>query len=95
METNYNKIIDNIVNSILTKIKKAVDSECKYDKTFTANVINVSSDKKTCTIIYSGTMYTVKTTIKVEQGNLVRVCAPMNNWSDLFVVENRSVKVGD
>lgn len=78
-----------MVDVILSKIKKAVDDECSYDKTFTANIVTKPSDTRGL-VSYKGTTHTVQSTIPFENGDLVRVCVPCNNWNDLFIVENRT-----
>lgn len=92
MTEKENKAIDIMVSSILKNIKKAINGEGKYDKTFTANVVSVLNGEGKCGIVYNGSHYTASTTIVVKELDMVRVCAPMNNWGDLFVVENCSAK---
>lgn len=64
-------------------------SKAEYDKTFTANIDEKISSTK-ATVQYNGMTYTVSSTIAFEEGDLVRVCVPCNNWNDLFIVENRT-----
>ena len=78
-----------MTDSILSKIEQAVNEKGRYDKTFTANISQKISDTKAM-ITYNGIVYTVRSTIPFNDGDLVRVCAPCNNWNDLFVVENRT-----
>lgn len=92
MTEKENKAIEIMVDSILKNIKRAINGEGKYDKTFTGNVVEVLKGGKTCRVAYNGSYYTVSTTINVKELDMVRVCAPMNNWNDLFVVENCSTK---
>ncbi len=86
---NYSEVIETIVNTILTKVKKAIEDESHYDKTFTATVIQKDNDNSII-VFLNGQNYFASTTVGVKVGDSVRVCAPCNNWSDLFVVENKS-----
>lgn len=83
------KAIDSMVTSILKAVKKAVDKECHYDKTFTANVVGKDSDTKGW-VSWKGEVYKVQSSVPFENGDLVRVCAPCNDFNDLFIVENRT-----
>lgn len=86
---DYNEMIDKIITSILKQIKKAIDTKSRSDKTFKARIIKQLSVGK-YQIMYCGNLYTVSSTVLCEIDDTVRVCAPCNNWQDLFVVENTS-----
>ncbi len=90
MDSVNKEAVDSIVETVLSAVSKAIEKYGKYDRTFTANVIDVQNAQKRCVVMYNGTSYTASTTIDVSLGDLVRVCVPCNNWNDLFVVENRS-----
>lgn len=85
---NYNEVIEELVKSI----KQAIDGikeTLSYDKTFRAKVTEKINDRK-YKILYCGTTYTVSSSILCEVGDFVRVCAPCNNWKDLFIIHNRT-----
>lgn len=81
-----------MVATILETIKRAVEKECHYDKTFTAKVIDLTNNKHKCYITYNGVNYLTSTTIPVSVNDWVRVTAPCNDFNDLFIVENKSVE---
>lgn len=55
-----------------------------YDKTFKAEITGkVSADKYK--IFYKGNYHTAKSRAVYQSGDIVRVCAPENNWSDLYI----------
>lgn len=87
--SDYVTVISKMTDSILSKIEQAVNEKGQYDKTFTANILQKISNTKAL-ITYKGTIYTVRSTVSFEEGDLVRVCAPCNDWNDLFIVENRT-----
>ena len=83
---NYNTIIENMANNILSQIKKAIDSDCPYDKTFLSTVIDKDGSGNAAVFI-NGRNYTAKCgNLSVSKGDTVFVCAPQNNWNDLFIV---------
>lgn len=90
MDSTNKEAVDSIVNTVLSVVSKAIEKYGKYDRTFTANVIDVLSSQNKCIVMYNGTFYTASTTVTVSRGDLVRVCVPCNNWNDIFVVENRT-----
>lgn len=90
MDSINKEAVDSIVETILSTVSKAIEKYGKYDRTFTANVIDVLSNQNKCVVMYNGTSYTASTTVDVKLGDLVRVCVPCSNWNDIFVVENRS-----
>lgn len=86
------EMVQAMCQSILDKCYKMIKKEVGADKTFTAKVIEITNVNK-CRILYCGVTYTVSTTVPVEVGNIVRVCAPSNNWLDLFVIENKTKNI--
>lgn len=80
-------IIQEMVSSILTQVKKAIDKEGHYDKTFTAKVVNILSNNR-IEALYNGTIVRASSSIQCNTGDFVRICAPQNNWGDLFVLIN-------
>lgn len=86
---NYSQAIQNIADTITAQIHNMIKSKSYSDKTFTAKVTEIVNTSK-CRVLYCGNTFTISTTIPVEIGNIVRVCAPCNNWKDLFMVENKT-----
>lgn len=84
-DVNYNEIIKNIVESLKTAIKTFIDT-AKYDKTFKAKVIGNLGNNNKYQILYKGKKYTVTSECALATDQIVRVCAPQNNWSELFVM---------
>lgn len=82
---DYQKIIDDLSISVLESVKKAIENHSKSDKTFKAKVTEKINDGK-YSVMYCGNSYTVSSHLLLEIGDYVRVCAPCNNWLDLFVV---------
>jgi len=57
----------------------------KYDKTFRAKVIKQDSSGK-YKVLYKNKEYTVRCDRELLSPDLVWVCAPQNNWDELFIV---------
>lgn len=88
---NYQKIVDDIADSILSTIKKAVKEESDCDKTHKGKIIElVNPDKNGHTnkykVLISGATYTVTSSVNCKVNDLVWVCAPCGNVSNMFVV---------
>lgn len=90
MDSMNKEAVDSIVETVLSVVSKAIEKYGKYDRTLTANVIDVLNNQGKCTVMCNGTSYTASTTVDVVVGDLVRICVPCNNWNDIFVVENRT-----
>lgn len=84
---DYNEIVNNICSAVIKQIKKALDTRSYSDKTFTAKVVGQAGPGK-YQILYHGNTYTVSSSLPCNKEDLVRVCAPCDNWQDLFVVDN-------
>lgn len=81
---NYDEIIKNIVSSLRENIKILINKS-KFDRTFKATVIgNIKGNKYQ--VLYKGEKYTVTSDVTLVTDQIVRVCAPQNNWSELFVI---------
>lgn len=76
-------IINKITQSILENVKMALQKS-NFDKTFKAKVTEVSNGK--VKVLYCNNTYTVSSSTTCKAGDYVMVCAPCNNWQDLFVV---------
>lgn len=81
---NYEQIVKNMATTIIKTINKSINTKAKYDKTFKCQITGKAKDKYQ--ILYCGNTYTVSSSIPCEIGDLARVCAPCNNWNDLFIV---------
>lgn len=80
---DYSRTIKEITQSLV----EAFGKREQYDKTFTAKITAGSGNRYK--VLSCGSTYTVSSTILCSVGDLVRVCAPCNNWQDLYVVENK------
>lgn len=69
------------INYLLTNITDTL----KYDKTFRAKVINQVSTGK-YKVLYKNKEYTVRCDKELLVPDMVWVCAPQNNWDELFIV---------
>ena len=56
-----------------------------FDKTFRAKVIGQESTGK-YKVLYKSKEYTVRCDRELLAPNMVWVCAPQNNWNELFIV---------
>lgn len=88
---DYQKIVDEITDSILSAIKKAVTEECACDKTHKGKIVElVNPDKNGQTnkykVLISGATYTVTSSVNCKVDDMVWVCAPCGNVSNMFVV---------
>ena len=81
---NYDQVVKEMTRSILETIKKSIDNKSYSDKTFKCQITGKVKDKYQ--ILYCGNTYKVSSSIACEIGDYVRVCAPCNNWNDLFIV---------
>lgn len=71
---------------ILAKLMAdAFDKKDQSDKTIKAKVITVKGNGK-YEVLYSGKTHTVSSSIPCTTNDYVWVCAPCNNWNNLFVV---------
>lgn len=83
---NYTQLINRMTNNILSQIRKAIENESKYDKTFIATVISKDSSGN-ATVFLNGRNYSAKYgRMSVSAGDTAYVCAPQNNWNELFIV---------
>ena len=81
---NYDEIIKTIASNLRDSFKTLL-SKAKFDRTFKATVVgNIKGNKYQ--VIYKGETYTVTSDVALSTDQVVRVCAPQNNWSELFVV---------
>lgn len=76
-------IINKITQSIIENIKSAL-TKGQFDKTFKAKVTEVSNGK--IKVLYCNNTYTASSSITCKEGDYVMVCAPCNNWQELFVI---------
>ena len=70
---------------ITDTIRKALDTEGRYDRTYTASVIAKIGGNK-YTVLYNGGEHNATSHISLNAGDVVMVCAPCNDDSALFVV---------
>ena len=79
------ELIQQMAETITETIKKALNTEGQYDRTYTASVIEKIGSNKYI-VEYNGGRHTATSQIQLSVGNIVYVCAPCNNDSALFVV---------
>ena len=79
------ELIQQIAETITETIRKALNTEGEYDRTYTASVIEKIGRNK-YTVEYNGGQHTAQSTITLSVGDVVRVCLPRNDESELFVV---------
>ena len=87
----YSQTIQKVADIIIDQMDNMIKKQTYSDKTFTTKVTEIVNTSK-CKVLYCGNTYTVSTVVSVDIGDIVRVCAPCNNWRDLFVVENKTKK---
>ena len=81
---NYSSFYKEFAETILSYVQKSIDTKSYSDKTFKCQITGKVKDKYQ--VLYCGNIYTVSSSIPCEIGDYVRVCAPCNNWNDLFIV---------
>lgn len=78
---DYTETIKEICRAIVSTLYRKDHS----DKTFKAQITeNIGNSKYK--VLYTGNTYIVSSSINLQAGDYVRICAPCNNWDDLFVV---------
>lgn len=80
---NNEKIIDKIVGRILAYVQKGIE-KAPFDKTFRAQVTESLGNGK-YKVRYKGIEYTAKYSSTIAVNTWVYVCAPQNNWNELFI----------
>ena len=81
----YKKMAEDI-NYLFTRKADAL----KYDKTFRGKVIRQESTSK-YKVLHKNKEYPVKSDYKLSVGDLVWICAPCNNWDELYVKSSNGV----
>ena len=92
VKKNYDEIIKNIVSSLRENIQTLIN-RANFDKTFKAKVIGHINDNK-YQILYKGQKHTVTSEVVLTTNQIVHVCAPQNNWSELFVLVSGGTSSG-
>lgn len=80
---NYREVIDELTKSVQESISK-IKYSLNYDVTFKARIEETAGGGK-YHIRYRGQRYSASSSIPCAAGDYVRVCAPQNNWNDLFI----------
>lgn len=83
----YTDATKEIIESILSGVKDGIEELSNGDKTFKARIVELTSPAR-CKVLHNGVNYTVISNVYCEVGDLVRVCAPCNNWNELYVEAN-------
>lgn len=82
------QLVQQIASTILESIKKGIDTEGKYDRSFKAIVERKVGAAK-YEINYGGQTMTAHSSLLLTAGDIVMVCAPQNNWNELYIVTKR------
>lgn len=80
---NYLDIWNAFANSLRSEIDKKLE-KAKFDRSFKARVIGKISDGK-YEIFYRGKTFSASCSASLSTDQIVQVCAPQNNWDDLFI----------
>lgn len=80
---DYNPILREMAKAYVAVLKK-LEEVVHSDRTFTCQIVGKAKNKYQ--VKYNGQIYIVSSSIPCEIGDYVRVCAPCNNWEDLFIV---------
>lgn len=86
-DINYNELIKNIATTLKDSFKSMIE-RANFDRTFKAKIIGKTNDGR-YQILYRGNKYTVTSETNLYVDQIVNVCAPQNNWSELFVVSSK------
>lgn len=81
---NYTELLQSMTGAIRKAIMDIKD-RLQYDRTFKAKVTGVLGDRY-YTVLYRGKDYKVLSSLACTVGDHVYVCAPCNNWNDLFII---------
>lgn len=84
---NYSEIIDILTNTIADYFSSVKDT-FSYDRTFKARVVSPPVNGY-CKVLYNKKELRANTSIPCQAGDYVMVCAPKNNWSELFIAAKR------
>lgn len=74
-----------IVRKMAKLMADAFEKKDQSDKTIKTRIIATKGNGK-YEILYSGNKYIVSSSISCNINDYVWVCAPCNNWNNLFVV---------
>ena len=85
---DYTAIIKELCDAIYNNIQRMAE-KFKFDRTFDAVVKEVRSKSK-CVVNYMGRNFTVDYSSIVKVGDRVKICAPKNDWNQLYVVFNKT-----
>lgn len=80
---DYTEIMQNISKTIISSVDSLL-KDARFDKTFRAQVIESLGNKK-YKVRYRGIEYIAKCDSNIEINTWVYVCAPQNNWNELFI----------
>lgn len=81
---DYKEILISVTKTIVDVIDSNLD-KLTYDRTFKAKIVEVIQDG-IYKIKYKGNIYKVKSFVDCVIDDYVTVCAPCNEWNELFVV---------
>lgn len=90
---NYTEIFKNVISMVQEMISKSIN-KAAYDKTFRAIVINKLANNR-YEIEYKGNRYSARCKIPLDSGSIVTVCAPQNNWNELYIQSDEVFYAGE
>lgn len=82
---NYQTVIQTLSDAVAEQLKKVMDTQGQYDRTYKCRVEKIKNSHSVIVSI-NGQMYDASTDIEYSVGDLVWVTVPRNNWNDIFVV---------
>lgn len=90
---NYQELINNLTQAILTNIKNALNNEYKCDKTYKGKVTECIMSKRDTSkktdkykVLVNGATHVVSSSIDCNVGDYVWVCAPCGSINNMFIV---------
>ena len=83
------KAISKLVSTVLSYVQRSID-KASFDRTFRARIVKIISDEK-YQVEWKGAHYTVRGFQSYSIGDLVYVCAPTNQWEDLFILPEKLI----
>lgn len=87
---NYQQLVNDITKEILVNIKNVIKKGLNYSRGCKAQVIELIGDSKV-KVKYNGETHTIFSSIECIVGDMVSICIQNNEWSEAYVVENRTV----
>ena len=81
---DYTTLWNEFARALFVQVKRQIE-RAGYDRTFKAQVKSRLPDGR-YEVLYRGNYYAASSSFQLTAGQIVRVCAPQNNWNDLFIL---------